>query len=272
MKTYFSFLLIGVLLTTACANNAPQDADPIPKQDTFTMLSQEVGEERVMNVWTPESYQTSGDSLIVVYMLDGGIQEDFPHVANTLQELIQAQKIPPVLLVGIENTQRRKDLSGPTSIEQDKEIAPVVGGSKQFRAFVSNELIPEINKRYRTTDKKGILGESLAGLFVTETLLLNPEIFDFYMAFDPSLWWNDQYLVKTANQHLEQFPDSHKTFWFAGSGAEDISANARNLAEILKARDQKNLKWKYADETNETHQTIFRATKEKAIIWTLNNL
>src|SRR5690606_1498311 len=98
-------------------------------------------------------------------MPDGGVQEDFPHIANTLSELIQNKKIPPFILVGIENTERRRDLSPPTEVEKDKEIAPVVGGSAVFRAFVQNELIPEINAKYRTTNEKGIIGESLAGLF-----------------------------------------------------------------------------------------------------------
>ena len=271
MKIRFPLFLIGILQTICCANVVPENGDPIPAHDAFTMLSQEVGEERTINVWVPESYNTNSDSLMVLYMPDGGTQEDFPHIANTLHELITAHKIPPVILVGIENTQRRRDLTGPTQVEKDKEIASVVGGSVPFRAFISEELIPEINKRYRTKNKKGILGESLAGLFVTETFLLKPELFDFYMAFDPSLWWNDHYLVKTAHEQLDQFTATPKTFWFAGSNAEDIAAYTRDLSEILQARDQKKLTWKYVDEPHEEHHTIFRATKEKAIIWTLNN-
>ncbi len=272
MKIVHLIFFLVFLLTVHGANAGAYDQDSIPKHDTFTLLSQGLGEERVINVWTPKNYKTNSDSLIVVYMLDGGIQEDFPHVANTLQELIQAQKIPPVLLVGVENTQRRRDLTGPTNVEKDKEIAPIVGGSEQFRNFISEELIPEINKRYRVNSKKGILGESLAGLFVTETFLLQPEMFDFYMAFDPSLWWNDEYLVKTADVHLDKWTGTNKTFWFAGAGIDGIADSARKLSDILQSRNQENITSKYADETNEEHHTIFRATKEKAITWTLNNL
>src|SRR5690606_12353614 len=148
-------------------------------------------------------------------MPDGGIQEDFPHIANTISELVASKKIKPVILVGIENTQRRRDLSPPTNVEEDKKIAPIVGESAKFRAFLQNELIPEINKQYRTTAEKGILGESLAGLFVVETFLEHPDMFDFYVAFDPSLWWNDQYLVKSAKEHLAKFPSENKRIWFA---------------------------------------------------------
>ena len=206
-----------------------------------------------------------------MYMADGGIKEDFPHIANTLAKLIKKQKIKPIILVGIENTQRRRDLTGFTEVEKDKEIAPVVGGSEKFRAFISEELFPEINKRYRTTNEKSIIGESASGLFVMETFFLTPEMFDNYIAFDPSLWWNNHYLVRTAKEHLAKFPANEKRIWFASSNAEDIFPYTKELANIFKAENLPNLKWNYSDEPNEKHSTIFRATKEKAITWTLNS-
>ncbi len=268
-STYLSLLFYLLLL--AGHSNAQRSEDPIPDYETFTIQSNQVGELRTINVWTPPTYKKNPEALPVLYMPDGGIKEDFPHIANTLAELINAKKIQPIILVGIENTQRRKDLTGPTIVAEDKEIAPVVGGSEQFRAFISEELFAEINKRYRTTNSKGIIGESLAGLFVTETFFLKPDLFDFYIAFDPSLWWNDQYLVKKAKGILKSFPTTQKTFWFAGSGVNDISQNTAKLSSILKGKNIGNLNWKYSPEPKEEHSTIFRATKEKAIVWTLNN-
>src|SRR5690554_6269765 len=261
-----NFLCI-LLILSSCKG---QTADPIPEHETFKIDSKEVDELRVINVWLPEDYNTSDLSYPVLYMPDGGIQEDFPHIANTLSELIKAQKIPPYILVGIENTQRRKDLTPPTQVEKDKEIAPIVGGSAKFRAFIENELIPYVNSNYRTTDEKGIIGESLAGLFVTETLMVQPELFDFYIAFDPSLWWNDKYLLKNSEEFLTEFTHESKRFWFAGSGAKDISKSINNLAKEFEKNAPENLIWNFSDEPKEKHNTIFRATKEKAMIWTLN--
>jgi len=265
---YFSLFFIALFIISC--SKASQLVDSIPTYETFTIQSKQVNEARIINVWTPDNYKTSTDSLPVMYMADGGIKEDFPHITNTLAELIKQNKIKPIILVGIENTQRRKDLSGFTTVEKDKKIALEVGGSEQFRAFIKDELFAEINKKYRTSNRKGIIGESLSGLFVTETFLLTPEMFDFYIAFDPSLWWNNQYLVKTAKKHLVQFPNEQKIFWFAGSNAEDISPSTKQLRDVLKAENSSNIKWNYSDEPNEEHSTIFRATKEKAIVWTLN--
>lgn len=264
---FFNFLfLISVL--SACSNAQPND--PIPEHDTFKIQSQQLGEERTINVWVPADYKTKTDSLPVMYMADGGINEDFPHIANTLEKLIKENKIKPIILVGIENTERRRDLTGFTEVEKDKEIAPVVGGSDQFRAFIKDELFPEINSRYRTNAEKSIIGESASGLFVMETFFLTPEMFDHYIAFDPSLWWNNHYLVRTAKEHLAKFSTEEKRLWFAGSKTKDISPFTKELAEIFKSENRPNLKWKYSDEPKEKHNTIFRATKEKAIIWTLN--
>jgi len=258
------------LFFTQASCQGAQNQDTVSMHDTFKIASRAVGETRTINVWTPEEYTKNTDSLPVLYMLDGGTKEDFPHIANTLSELIKARKVQPILLVGIENTQRRRDLTGHTQTAKDKEIAPVVGGSAKFRTFVNDELFAEISKRYRTTAEKGIMGESLAGLFVVETFLLHPEMFDFYIAFDPSLWWNDKHLVKTAKEHLAKFPTTEKRFWFAGSDAEEIHIGTRMLSEKLKSENIKNLKWNYSDEPGEQHNTIFRATKAKALEWSLN--
>jgi predicted alpha/beta superfamily hydrolase len=266
------FILLTTILLLANNSNASQTNDSVPVHETFRMESKQMGETRIINVWVPEEYSKNSDALPVMYMADGGIEEDFSHIAMTFSKLIKSKQIPPFILVGIENTQRRRDLTGPTEVKKDKTIAPVVGGAEKFRTFISEELIPEINKRYRTSDKKGILGESLSGLFVMETLLLKPEMFDYYIAFDPSLWWNNHYLVKTAKEQLAKFPATKKVVWFAGSDAKDISTYTNQLSKILTAENPSVLEWTYSDEPNEQHSTIFKATKEKALIWTLNKL
>jgi len=100
-----------------------------------------LGEVRTINVYTPPEYASDTAAFPVLYMLDGGMSEDFPHVANTIDSLIRLGLIPPVLVVGIENTERRRDLTGPTTVAKDSAIAPRVGGSAAFRSFIRDELI-----------------------------------------------------------------------------------------------------------------------------------
>lgn len=269
MKNIALLTLIAVLIF-GC-KSAPVYNDPIPKHDELTIQSEYVKEKRVINVWTPPNYSQVTDSFPVLYMPDGGIKEDFPHIANTLNKLIEQNKIPPYILVGIENTVRSRDLTGPSEVEYDLKHVPISGGSGNFRAFIKEELFPEIDKRYRTTGTRAIIGESSSGLFIVESFLLAPDMFNYYIAMDPALWWNDQYLVKNAAELLPNDYGTKKKLWFAGSDATDISTHARQLEEALKTKSPAQLTWKYTDEPDEKHHTIFRATKEKALIWTLNN-
>ena len=171
-----------------------------------------------------------------------------------------------MILVGIENTNRRRDLTGPSEVKEDSVLAPLSDGAALFRTFVKEELFPEIDKRYRTSGKKAIIGESLAGLFVMETFLLQPAMFDHYIAMDPSVWWNKGYLVRSAGEHLAAAPKKARTLWFAGS--KDMLDYTRPLAETLKQQAIPELKWFYADEPAEDHGTIYKATKKKALAWT----
>jgi predicted alpha/beta superfamily hydrolase len=170
----------------------------------------------------------------------------------------------PFLLVGIENTERRRDMTGPTENEEDKKIAPHVGGSAAFRAFLRDELMPQIKARYRTTQETAIVGESLAGLFVIETFLLEPDLFDTYIAFDPSLWWNNKALVKSAAERLRARPTLSKTLYFASSDEKGIVEDAQRFAEILGTSAPPGIHWSYERMPEEHHSTIYHPAALRA--------
>ena len=200
MKQRLLSALLVCLLGAACCQPAPAQTTPAPLVigQTFTLPSAVLGETRRLNVYLPPGYADSAAAFPVLYMPDGGLEEDFLHVAGLVQVGVGNGTMRPFILVGIENTQRRRDLTGPTTSPEDRKIAPHVGGSAAFRQFIRTELMPAIRQHYRTTPETAIVGESLAGLFVLETLLQKPALFDTYTVFDPSLWWNKGYLVDGA--------------------------------------------------------------------------
>ena len=154
---------------------------------TFTVQSAALGETRRINVFTPPGYAEKNDARFpVLYMPDGGMAEDFPHVTDTVLAGITWETMRPMIVVGIENTERRRDSTGPTSVAKDREIAPRVGGSAAFRTFIRDELMPQIRLQYRTTDETAIIGESLAGLFVLETFFAEPDLFGAYISISPT--------------------------------------------------------------------------------------
>ena len=238
-------------------------AEPLVIGETFTIDSKILGEKRHVNVYIPSIYLESPNTkLPVLYMPDGGMAEDFLHVAGLVQVSVGNQTMRPFLLVGIENTERRRDMTGPTENEEDKKIAVRVGGSEKFRKFLKDELMPQIKERYHTTNETAIVGESLAGLFVMETFFLEPDLFDTYIALDPSLWWNNQKLVKTADKQLQS--KSKKNLYFASSDEKGISDITQQLAEILGKYAPSTLHWHYEKMPEEKHSTIYHPAALKA--------
>lgn len=240
-------------------------AEPLVIGDTFTIESKALGETRRINVYPPPGYAAKPEARFpVLYMPDGGMAEDFLHVAGLIEVLVSDGVMRPFLLVGIENTQRRRDLTGPTQNPEDRKIAPVVGGSAAFRKFIRDELMPEVKRRYRTTNETAIVGESLAGLFVVETFLLEPDLFDTYLAFDPSLWWNKQALLPIARENLKHWPPLERTLYFASSDEKGIITDAEKLAEVLKQDAPPRVHWHYEQMPAETHGTIYHPAALRA--------
>lgn len=253
-------LLAGPAATLASAAETADQrvAQPLVIGETFTIESAALGETRRINVYLPAGYAEHPETRVsVLYMPDGGIGEDFLHVAGLMQVLMGNGTMRTFMLVGIENTQRRRDLTPPTVNPKDREIAPTVGGSAKFRAFIRDELMLEVARRYRTSDETAIVGESLAGLFVVETFLVAPNMFDHYLAFDPSLWWNDAKLLDTVTPMFRAHPDMKKTLWLASSGERDIAVLAARLGETLEGGAPAGLRWRYVPMPAEQHSTIY---------------
>jgi uncharacterized protein len=263
-------LIISSLALAACASDRPAPPagaaeagavrvsapEPLVMGESFTIESRIMGEARRLNVFLPTVYgQRIDNPLPVLYMLDGGVDEDFLHIAGLVQILVSDGSMRPFLLVGIKNTSRRRDLTGPTSSAEDQKIAPVVGGSAAFRRFVKEEAMPAVKARYRTTDEAAIIGESLAGLFVLETFVLGPDMFSSYIAIDPSLWWNNAGLLKSTGDRLDTAPGDRKSVFLASSkDAADLTAQ---LATVFDARRAGGINFHYAALTGETHATVY---------------
>ncbi len=260
MKTMFP--AIAALLMAALSSTA-QAQPAAPAHESFVIQSQRLQEARTINVYLPPA--DAAPAHPVLYMPDGGVAEDFPHVAATVDAGIRAGRIAPLLVVGIENTQRRRDMTGPTEVDSDRRIAPVVGGSAAFRAFIAEELVPEIERRYRTTGSRGIIGESLAGLFIVETLFEQPALFDTWIAFSPSLWWNDAALTRSAGERLRGMPGLRGRVLLAWGDEDTIGPHAQALSDTVERAALPGLQWQAMPRPDLRHDTIYTALETMAI-------
>lgn len=237
--------------------------EPAPAHASFTLHSAALGEARRINVYTPP--EDPGAPHPVLYMPDGGVHEDFPHVAGAVDAAIRAGEMRPVIVAGIENTERRRDMTGPTEVDEDRRIAPRVGGSAAFRAFIADELMPEVRRRYDASDETAIMGESLAGLFAVETFLLRPGLFRTCIALSPSLWWNGQALVRGAAEHLRARGDAPGVLYLASADEPHIVSACERLETVLRAAAPPALRWRYQPRPDLTHATIYRAMAPRVL-------
>ncbi len=269
MKSLLCALVIALDVSAASAQgNAGRvgPAEPLAVGETFTIDSDTLGESRRINVYLPPPYRQSPmERFPVLYMPDGGIAEDFLHIAGLVQVSVGNGTMRPVVLVGIENTQRRRDLTPPTANANDKKIAPQVGGSALFRKFIRTELMPVVNARYRTTANTAIIGESLAGLFILETLFVEPDLFDTYIAFDPSLWWNNNQLVQLAERSTDLIGQRQLTIYLASSSEEELARLTRVFAERLQKNAPRELTCQYEPMPTESHATIYHPAALQAL-------
>ena len=271
--TRFALHLAAALLFTASgafqlASAAPATASaatPLVIGESFTIDSQALKEKRHINVYVARAWDTPPDApLPVLYMPDGGVAEDFLHVAGLLQVSVANGTMRPFMLVGMQNTQRRRDLTGPTENAEDRKIAPVVSGAPAYRNFIRDELMPEVKRRYRTTGETAIVGESLGGLFVVETYLLEPQLFDHYLAFDPSLWWNHGSLPRQAGTLLAKGKPGKHSLYLASSSEAGIATEVQRLSDVLQRQAPPGLQWHVEKMPEETHGTIYHPAALKA--------
>jgi len=273
LRSTAALVVTGAALGAA-ASQPPQSAGtadvnqrstPLTIGETFAIASKVLNETRRINIYLPAAYSEPAPvSLPVLYMPDGGVAEDFLHIAGLVQVSVGNGTMRPFILAGIENTERRRDMTGPTENPEDRKIAPRVGGSAAFRRFIKDELKPAIQGRYRTTVESAIVGESLAGLFVMETFFLDPEVFDTYIAFDPSLWWNNHELVDSASQRLSARTSLDKTLYVAFGSDSGLDTLTAQLAGVLRSHPSSTLRWHIVPMPEEKHATIYHPAALRA--------
>lgn len=174
-----------------------------------SLFSKTLHENRKIWVHLPDSYH---DTLYakrrypVVYLLDG--TSHFASVVGMIDQLSSVNGntiFPQMIVVGIANTNRLRDLTptpggGMIPSAADSARRKNSGGGEPFTAFIEGEVIPHIDSLYPTEPYRVLIGHSLGGLLVINTLLHHPNLFNAYVAIDPSMWWADQQLLHTAQQ------------------------------------------------------------------------
>ncbi len=239
---------------------------PLTIGEIRTINSKILKEERTLNIYLPQNFDKA-KSYPVIYLLDGSLNEDFIHVTGLIQFFNQMYSMPETIVVGIANIDRKKDFTFHTDLKDLQKDYPTTGHSDKFIGFLEKELKPYIKSQFKTTDIY-LFGQSLGGLLATEILLKKPKMFDNYFIISPSLWWDDESLVKQANQLLSKIQDSKKFIYISvGKGEHPVMVkDTEDLYDILKKADKKNWTVEYKMMETDNHATILHRSLYEGLV------
>jgi predicted alpha/beta superfamily hydrolase len=228
--------------------------------------SKELNEIRTLNIYLPEGYHPDS-AYPVIYLLDGSADEDFIHIAGLVQfaTFSWVNILPKSIVVGIANVDRRRDFTFSTTISKDKQDFPTTGSSAKFISFIEKELQPFIEKKYKTTGSRMLIGQSLGGLLATEILFKQPTLFNSYVIVSPSLWWDNESLLKMKPVLLnEGYAQQTRVYIGVGEEGKVMEEDAKHLYELLNNTDKKNITASFDFIKGKSHANIFHQAVSNA--------
>lgn len=255
-------LSLGLSLAGGAVVAAPL-ADPVAETPvvigrSYALPSALMGATREINVWLPPGYEAGQARYPVLYLLDGGRDQDFHHISGLAQLGTVNGTTRDVIVVGIASVDRRNELALPT---EDAELIaqyPTQGQSERLRRFIAEEVQPFVDGRFRTDGQRALMGESLAGLFVVETFLKEPQMFDAYVAVSPSLWWDGGRLARQSGAHLRDHSNDPRTLILTlGDEGAEMQGPMDVLIANLRDYALPGVKWDFTPRPTESHATIY---------------
>jgi predicted alpha/beta superfamily hydrolase len=263
MKLRFSLFWMAFLLITSFA--PAQDVTP-PTPQRLEIHSKVLNEDRVVWVRLPSGYEQTKAVYPVLYQTDA--PEHVNETGGIIDYLVTHERMPQLILVGIANTDRTRDLT-PSHADMKAPDGtvnqfPTSGGADKFLDFIQTELMPEIERRYRTAPYKIFAGHSFGGLLAVHTLISRSNLFDAYIAISPSLQWDDGKTLHQAQQFFAAQKELKKTLFFSlaneGNTPNPMGTNFDEFRKTLETHPVKGFEWKSARYPDEDHgSTTFLA-------------
>ena len=211
-----------------------------------TLRSVVLGEDRQLIVHPPESYgRDPSRRYPVIYVLDGSSQDG--HTATSAALLARIGVMPELIVVGLPNVSgegRQRDYTPPFMRQDVDEAGSAMGRGDRFLQFIKTEVVPAVDREYRTTEVRMLAGHSRGALLVTYSLMQEPDLFQARLAHSPALWREDAVMVKTLDAHLASHPASGA--FYMSMGGEEVERMVEafdRMREVLTRRAPATLRW-----------------------------
>ena len=248
MKYFAPFLLLLLSIPFSSVGQSPA----MMVGEEWTITSKVLQEERQLWIQLPEHYKTTKASYPVLYLLDA--EWNFHFVSGLVRQLTSSGDIPPMVLVGVVNTNRNRDLTppGPNASSNGR-----FGGAKSFLSFLSEEVHPWLENKYRLHPYRILAGHSFGGLFTVFALLQQPDFFQGYIALSPSLGRNNEQQVEVAKTYVQkkELP-TQRLFLAVGNEGGYSQLSSEKFIKVLQQAQPEQLSWQYQPWPEENHVSV----------------
>ena len=240
----------------------------LPRRDTLVIHSQVLGEDRTILLDHPDSVPASQDPAPVIVVLDG--ETHFEHVVSTSRFLSHRwnDRIPPVHVVGIVNTDRVRDLTPTRPLEYGDDV-PTAGGADAFLSFLTTELFPTLEERVGAGGSRHLIGHSFGGLFGAHVILQQPTAFDGYVLISPSVWWgSEDILTGVGPTGMRDLPAGTSVYIAVGDERGRMMGGVWGLARRLELSTPQP-RWHLEHYPDESHDSVVLQAAYAGIEWLL---
>jgi predicted alpha/beta superfamily hydrolase len=235
---FFLFITVNVLA---------QDGYLLVKD---SLQSKTLIQNRKLNVYLPEGYSNNKAKFPVIYVLDAPGRDQ--HIVPTARFLSANNKMPQAIVIGVTNIDRNHDF-----LPDSTKSTPTGGGADNFLKFFREELIPYIDGRYKADTFRVLVGHSFGGVFAMHAFLNDPDLFEGYIAIDPSFWYKNKIQVTSTQAEFLKSKNWKKFLFITGregSGMKEMGVDA--MEKLLKTSAPAQLTWKVTAYPNEDHGSV----------------
>jgi len=235
--------------------------EPITNAESVRITSKIMGEDRIILISTPRGYEEGKGRFPVLYMTDG--DSHFLHTRGTVDFLVRNGRMPDVIIVGVTNTDRTRDLTPTKGYGQQADGTRVPlensGGAGKFLDFFEKELIPYVDGTYRTAPYRIFAGHSLGGLFALDALVERTGLFNATIAASPSLSWDDDVILGRTATFLGSRKELRHTLFVSMANEEEGDPSPtrfEQLRKILKRTKAEGFVWGAELMDDEDHGSV----------------
>lgn len=259
----------------------PAAAGPVflPRTDVRHVKAKANGIEYKLYVSLPRGYESSKTRFPVVYVLDADYSFAIAH--NVVEHLADRQHLPWAIVIGIAyagepqyRLNRTRDYTPTHTLEvvpgasHQREWQKYSGGGPKFRQFLREELLPLIDRDYRTSGERVLVGHSYGGLFGAWILATAPDLFTGRIIVSPSLWYDERMIFDVVAKLDRKVPLRGRAYFAVGAIENPVmAADILEMAKRLRGRGSLEVRTEVLED--ETHNSVFPSAFSRGLRWVL---